>query len=261
MSEGINEGILELARSGVISRISVMSVFESWKKHVPELRQLRKAKGLKVGLHFCLTGSRISPVSDFKKGSTLVGANGHFHPPSGLFLRSSLRRLSQGEIYRELMAQYSELRDGLGSVDHLDSHHHCHQWPAISTVVLEMAEDHNLEVRNTKIRPGQFIASPSGKAAWLSFWGAKFRKQLRSRGVPSNESFYTYLARKPVSEEGLRSCFHRHKSFGGNSQWVVHPAKDSRGIEAVDSMTDERVQEFLFLKSMAKVANRPVGVK
>src|SRR5947208_7925070 len=115
-SHGINRGIMEAHRSGILTSTSLL-VNTAWSREAAELS--RAAPELSVGLHADLRGALKEPSAD--RG----------------------RRLPD-----ELEKQFSRFEELMGRPPtHLDSHHNLHRDPSALPVFLELAARHGLPLR------------------------------------------------------------------------------------------------------------------
>ena len=120
-SRGINRGILEAARAGVVTSASLL-VNSPWSEEAALLS--RAAPGLSVGLHADLTRSQRGLASD--------------SPAS-----DSLRHLDF-----ELRGQLIRFEKLMGRLPtHVDSHHNVHRDPRLLPCFLRLAQEYGLPLR------------------------------------------------------------------------------------------------------------------
>src|SRR5881628_541426 len=115
-SRGVNRGILEAHKHGILTSTSLL-VTTPWAEEAAELSLT--APDLSVGLHVDL-GNNIDPLA-----------------------ADSGRRLSE-----ELLAQFDRFRRLMGRPPtHLDSHHNTHRQPRALPHFLELSREHGLPLR------------------------------------------------------------------------------------------------------------------
>lgn len=130
LSEGINQGIAELALAGRVNAVSCITNSPCWAAGV---RLLAGApSGLSLGLHVNLT-----------EGRPLSGSLGRVWPRlpglAQLMLRAHLARLPLAALRDELKAQLDAFRAATGRwPQHVDGHQHVHHLPGLRTALLEM---------------------------------------------------------------------------------------------------------------------------
>jgi predicted glycoside hydrolase/deacetylase ChbG (UPF0249 family) len=158
-SRGISAGIREAHLKGIVTSTTVMITFSG---AGDDLRQARdECPTLGIGVHLCLTAGH--PVLPADQIPSLVAADGGFPRRDAQLNR--LAELAPGEVRAELRAQI-ELVLGLGvPVDHLDSHHHAtYLHPTILAIMLDLAREYQLPVRNPIPKEGLRQAVAAGLA-------------------------------------------------------------------------------------------------
>jgi len=135
-SKGVNLGILEAHRNGVVTSATMMVNMPGY-EHAVQLAKENPKLG--VGVHLVLTGGKaVHPQVPSLTDDT------------GAFLRGR-QRLSDAspeEIEREFTAQIERfLQSGL-PLSHLDSHHHVHAHELVLPIVLQLADRYQVPIRN-----------------------------------------------------------------------------------------------------------------
>lgn len=144
LTPGVNRGILEAHRSGILTSTTTMINMPDAEAGIRLLQQEAPAVG--IGLHFNLTTGR--PVLPPQQVPSLVLPDGTFYYSSENPLeRASL--MHPDHIAAEMHAQFDRFVQVAGrKPDHLDSHHHAaYHIPAAFRVMLELADAHDLPVR------------------------------------------------------------------------------------------------------------------
>ena len=120
-SRGINRGILEAARAGVVTSASLL-VNSPWSEEAALLS--RAAPGLSVGLHADLTRSQRGLASDSPASDSL------------------------GHLDFELRGQLTRFEKLMGRLPtHVDSHHNVHRDPRLLPCFLRLAQEYGLPLR------------------------------------------------------------------------------------------------------------------
>ena len=137
ISRGVNRGIVEAHRAGLVTSASLMANLPSAED---ALTRAAICPDLGLGLHLTLTAGR--PLSPPERVPTLVDADGRFLVLGTLLARLSLGQVHGDDLRRELTAQVEwALRRGIRP-DHLDSHHHVHVHPRVAPIVIALAREH-----------------------------------------------------------------------------------------------------------------------
>lgn len=156
ISPGVNRGILEAHRDGIVTAASVMANLPS----AAEALELGlQYPSLDLGVHLTLTAGR--PRSSPSEVPTLVDGQGSFHHVGALALRLTLGLVARDQLKRELTEQIEWMLSHNVRLSHLDSHHHVHIHPRVRPVVLDLA--HQFEV--------PFVRCPAELASPLRLLG------------------------------------------------------------------------------------------
>ncbi len=231
MSPGINRGILDLAKAGVIHRVSVMADGPAVTEGLQELLAI---KNIEIGMHFSLTDSTVmrSPRAFLKFT---------WHP-----FRSSTvkRKFIEREFQRQLYELWSK---GIKPV-YLDGHHHVHIFPQVARCLA----GHELAKRTFST-----VRIPLDKDCWkpkqmllglLSMWSRlKFQKQ----GWQITPFDY------PLGAD-LMNPLHlsrRLLTLSHNTEVIFHPSAldDLAEVGSVDSYRQPRVEEYKSLLQLPAV--------
>ena len=139
ISRGVNRGIVEAHRAGLVTSASLMPNLPSAED---ALTRATTCPDLGLGLHLTLTAGR--PLCPPEQVPTLVDAAGRFHVLGTLLARLSLGKIDADDLRRELTAQVEwALRRGVRP-DHLNSHHHIHVHPRVAPIVIGLAREHEV---------------------------------------------------------------------------------------------------------------------
>lgn len=135
-SKGVNLGIIEAHRAGVVTSATAMVNMNGF-EHAVMLA--KETPTLGVGIHLVLTCG--APVS--QNVPSLTDEHGRFRRG-----RDYLSSASPKEVERELRSQLEKFLETGLSPTHMDSHHHVHAHAAILPIVLRLAKEYRLPVRN-----------------------------------------------------------------------------------------------------------------
>lgn len=216
-TEGINAGIFEAHRRGVVTSATLMVNYEA---SVAAAEALSLHPELGIGLHVALTGDE--PCLPAASLPSLVDGGGRFPAKPEL-----LGALDPDEVRAEVRAQLERFVELTGRrPTHFDSHHHSHRHPIICQTLIEVARDLGVPVR---------CSSP------------EVAKTLRAAGVRSSdhfvERFFAEEATQDVLGEILRSC------TSGTTEIMCHPGRVDDELRQGSSYTDDREREIEILCS------------
>lgn len=244
LSEGVNRGILELARQGIVKRVSMMANTANLQTGLKELCAL---SGLELGIHFNLTYGK--PLqSESTQAEMLMQSPTRFISSPGRFLLNwcnpfNDRTPLQAHVTAELQAQLNKLRALGVEIEYLDGHHHIHIVPGIMAAIAPVLQQFGIKKVRLPYDPSHWLGrkAPLAFFAWMSgFQLKKFNLTSRPCIYPATSRFfdpgklYAQLGRNPQAEV------------------IVHPAQvnDLASLEFPDSYTAERVIEYRALSML-----------
>ena len=135
-TEGVNRGIVEAHRNGIVTSASLLANGHAFLSGV---EVARSTPGLGVGVHLNLSDG--PPVAARELVTSLVNNAGEFEGgPEGLLLRIAGRGLTLREVEMEWEAQIEKIRDAGIQPTHLDGHKHVHMLPGLFEIALKLAK-------------------------------------------------------------------------------------------------------------------------
>ena len=138
---GVNRGIAEAHRNGLVTSASLLANGSAFEDGVKTAREL---PALGVGVHLNLSDG--SPTSAPDQVKSLLNEKGEFAGgPENLFLRLSTKSLDTTEVEKEWDAQIAKVRASGIHPTHLDGHKHVQMLPGLFTIALRLAKRHNIE--------------------------------------------------------------------------------------------------------------------
>jgi chitin disaccharide deacetylase len=139
-SAGVNRGIAEAHRSGIVTSASLLANGAAF---VLAVELTRTTPGLGVGVHLNLTDG--APTAERETVTSLLDDEGEFAGgPESLLLRMARRSLDLGEVEREWDAQIARAREAGITPTHLDGHRHVHMLPGLFEIALRLAKRHGI---------------------------------------------------------------------------------------------------------------------
>lgn len=215
---GINEGIFEAHRRGVVTSATLMIGFPAAREAAREIAEDLALADLGVGLHVTLTGGR--PTLPPEEVPSLVGPDGRLpRRPDGL------TGVSPREVLAEVRSQLARFREATGRLPtHLDSHHHSHRLAVVCDALAEVAREHRLPVRN---------ASPD------------VRERLRGAGVATTDLFVDRFYGEEATLDAMLDIVRRAGASDHRTvEVMVHPGRADRALQADSTYVAEREREI-----------------
>jgi hopanoid biosynthesis associated protein HpnK len=141
LSEGINQGIIDCSRNGIVTRASLIANGPSFDHAVSLAKQ---HKELRIGVHLTLIEEK--PVSNPERIRSIVRTHdANFYANyKQLIIRYFLNRVNPHEIYIEFEAQIEKILNAGLSINHVDSHQHLHMLPGIFSIVVTLAKKYGI---------------------------------------------------------------------------------------------------------------------
>jgi len=230
-TEGINEGIFDAHRRGIVTSATMMVNYPAARR-VAALS--RDSPALGIGLHLALSGG--VPALPPEQLRSMVDANGLLPAkPAGL------AGADRAEVLAEVRAQLRRFREIMGrDPTHFDSHHHSHrEVPAVFDAILTLAWETGLPVRS---------ASPAMAA------------QLRSEGVPTPDHFVEEFYAEGATLNALIGIVEELPM--GTSELMCHPAVVDEELRSRSGYAEARTRELDVLTNAAvRQAVRRSGIK
>jgi chitin disaccharide deacetylase len=249
LSPGINRGIIEAHRDGILTSSSLMAVGDAFEEAVALAHE---HPDLSLGIHLTLVEG--VPVLPPEKIPSLVTSDGRFCGSLGTFLLKWLTgRIRVGEVRRELEAQVIKVLDHGIQIDKFDSHMHLHLLPGIFQAVLAVATQYRIG----RIRlPREPIMGRGHPPRLMGLWRRAtltFLASLRVRPTAVAGLFYParflgIAESGQLTEEDLLRFLHGLQP--GVTEIMVHPGyRDSIVDRWPMSRRYEREQELRALTS------------
>lgn len=154
---GVNRGIMEAVRRGIVTSVSCNANFPA----IEELPQLlEESPHVSVGVHFNLSVGR--PVLAPEEVPSLVDAQGELWGKA-LVGRLMTGRIRRADIERELDAQVRRMHDLGAKPTHWDGHQHRHLYPRFLTAGMRVARKHGI----ARMRcPRRWLLFEDGSGQW-----------------------------------------------------------------------------------------------
>lgn len=221
ISPGVNEGILDLCRRGIVTRVSILATAG----HVGYgLGELMSIPGVELGLHYNVTLGMRSLVSFLVDSVTPVR-----------------RRKVLGQAARALEDQLTALfRRGI-VVKYLDGHQHAHLVPGWLEACAPVLRRHGID----QVRlPLDWRLLRTGRAP-VVLLAALVSRSFRRHGLRPMPCWYPLASDFASPEVFLK----RLARFEGPVEVIVHPAAylDFDRYQIADDFREPRVREYQLL--------------
>ena len=242
LSPGVDHGILEGFRRGIVRSTALLVSFPDVADSVERLRQ---EPGLEVGIHLNLTAG--PPVLPPKRVPSLVGTDGTFHNFATFFARVALSQINWGEVALEWRAQFERGIDQGCDFTFITSHQHVHMLSQGAQICAKLGQEFGVgAVRLTNFRLGEMLRPVRPKALALTPFVPAARAILQRTGLFCNTSTLEIPSGNPDS--ALRQvCGTLGRLDAGVHELICHPAYEDSLLEARDTYVAGRRRELTIL--------------
>jgi len=278
-TEGVNRGIAEAHRKGLVTSTSLLAnghAFES------ALEVARTNPELGVGVHLNLSdGPPTAPASSV---SGLLNGTGKLEGgPESWLLRIASRSLSAEEVEREWDAQIRKVRDAAIQPTHLDGHKHVHMLPSFFDVALRLAKRHGIRAvrvshEESKLRsalssardqhPG-VVLKQGVQARGLKLLARDAKEMADRAGVATTDYFCGIAQTGVLTREGVAQLLSNLPE--GTTELMCHPGyadeelrrtgtrlQESRQTE-LEILTDAEIRKLVASKGIRLISYRLMG--
>jgi chitin disaccharide deacetylase len=212
-AEGVNRGIAETHRNGIVTSASLLANGAAFRSGV-ELA--RTTPGLGVGLHLNLSDGE--PVAERKLVTTLLNERGKLEgKPEGLLLRLARRSVLLEEVEREWDAQIQKVQDCGIALTHLDGHRHVQMLPGLFEIALRLAKRHGIAAvrvshEESSLRAalsagakqkGTVVMKQGVQARGLKLLAPDAREQAERAGIATADYFCGIAQTGELTREGV----------------------------------------------------------
>jgi chitin disaccharide deacetylase len=262
-AEGVNRGIAEAHRHGIVTSASLLANGGAYESAV-KLALL--TPGLGVGVHLNLSDG--APVADAETVTSLVNDRGEFSGgPESLLLRLARRGLALEEVEREWDAQIQKVCESGIRPTHVDGHKHVHMLPGLFDIALRAAKRHGIDaIRVSHEESSLRVALAAGatktsvmkqgvQARGLKLLAADAREAAERAGLATADYFCGIAQTGELTRHGLLRLLEVLPE--GTTELMVHPGyvdealdksatrlKRSRQTE-VEILTDTEVRNLV----------------
>jgi chitin disaccharide deacetylase len=264
-TEGVNRGIAEAHRGGLVTSASLLA---NGRAFVSARDLARSNPELGVGVHLNLSNG--TPTASPEDIGGLLNANGLLHyTTDSLFLRIVTRRLDLDEVQREWEAQIRKIRAAGIIPTHLDGHKHVHMLPGLFEIAVRLAKKHGIRAirvshEDSKLRAllssgaqqnTTMLLKQAGQARALKLLARNARELADHAGLVTTDYFCGIAQTGSLTGEGLESLLKNLPD--GTTEFMCHPGYADSDLQAsatrlqqsrqaeLHILTDERVRKLV----------------
>jgi chitin disaccharide deacetylase len=243
LSPGVDHGILEGFRRGIVRSTALLVNFPDV---VDSVARLRQEPGLEVGIHLNLTAG--PPVLPPQRVPSLVGRDGTFHNFSTFFARVAFSQIDWGEVALEWRAQFERGIDQGCRFTFITSHQHVHMLPEGTQICAKLAHEFGVgAVRLTNFRLPEMLWPLRPKALALAPFVPTARGIFQRSGVFCNTSALEIPPGNPDAALG-QVCRTLERLDAGVHELICHPAYEDSMLEERDTYVAGRRNELTVLE-------------
>jgi hopanoid biosynthesis associated protein HpnK len=264
MTHGINRGIVEASREGIVTATSIMVTGWAFEEAV---RLARENPQLDIGLHLSLTVGK--PASNDAAVHRQFASRGTFGLGNkDILIGLILRTISPSVAHREIEAQFKKASDTRLPITHIDGHESIHLFPGIRERVFHLVERYHIPfVRHSY--EGMSLRSIGKLRRWkkvlLSLFGLGFRRHIRRRGIGTTDHYYGAFDAGYLGKERLVAMISRLQE--GTSEIMCHPGYRDDSFDRISgghylpdqelwALTDPQVKNLLSQRGIQLISFR-----
>jgi chitin disaccharide deacetylase len=235
-----NRGILQAARDGMVTSVSVIANLHGEDKALAELTGVM---GARIGIHLNLTSGR--PLVPGLK--TLTDDAGVFYPKQTAWRKALLGKFAMKEVEEEFAAQIEHLTAAGITPDHIDGNNHIHTFPGIARVAGSLAQRYGISrirlPQETFSRWKQWIQPKAVKKYFIGFLSCRARPVFHGCGLRFTDYFAGIQFPAVTQAASLKAFLARVPE--GTTELMCHPGYHNRAENPFSTSERERELEAL----------------
>jgi hopanoid biosynthesis associated protein HpnK len=262
-TEGVNRGIAEAHRNGIVTSASLLAngaAFDSG------LTLARSTPGLGVGVHLNLTDG--APVAPRELVASLLNEAAEFEGgPEALLLRIAKRDVALIEVEQEWDAQIEKVREAGIQPTHLDGHKHVHMLPGLLEIALRLAKRHNIGAMRVAHEASSLRAALSAgdelhatvvlkqgvQARGLKLLARDAREQAERAGISTADYFCGIAQTGEMTKEGVARLLRSLPD--GTTELMCHPGYADQDLQNTATRLQESRQTELEILTDVEIRN------
>ena len=237
-TQGVNRGIAEAHRNGIVTSTSLLANGCAFEEGVQSALQSPR---LGVGVHLNLSDGK--PLAPARQVKSLLDENGNFSGgPETLLFRLTAKSLDAREVELEWNAQIEKVRAAGIRPTHLDGHKHVQMLPGLFAVALRLAKKHGIEavrvsheassLRAALNSGGQLaglILKQGVQARGLKLLARDARKMAERAGVAAADYFCGIAQTGVLTKKGIQQMLASLPE--GTTELMCHPGYADAELE------------------------------
>lgn len=245
----VNKAIDYAFSKGAISSTTVLAN----SKYMADVKQMmKKYPNASFGIHLNLTEGPSLTRERILKERGIVDDNYCFIHGNSQRCISPDEELSRA-IYKEWDAQFSHLKGEGLNISHVDGHHHCHSWPGLEHILVELMTKY--EVFKARNRYHYPIISFSDKSRQ---WGLRCMMPLRNYIKPFRTLTTQYVYYQNY-QNVLKGAKIKTPSYFGSYEKMISILNENMSIsDTVELMCHPGLSEYS--NEFNDVLNNTIGV-
>lgn len=254
LTSGVNRGIIEGNRSGIVTSATLMANASASEAAI-DLAMAQPS--LKSGCHVVL----IDGVPLTSNLSSLTNGSPLFRTSLKQFAIAAVRKqIDAEEIQREVEAQIRKIQSRGITLTHVDSHKHTHMFPHVLRPLLRAAKACGIRAIRNPFEPtrcwpaGMVLRTPglwlrsAGVMAFTMF-AAEFRRALNEEGIVSTDGTVGIAVTGMLDQQKLLRMLKALPE--GTWELVCHPGYSDADLQAAGTrLTQSREIELSILTSV-----------
>src|ERR1700757_3542319 len=260
-TEGVNRGIVEAHRRGLVTSSSLLAngrVFEGG------VAAGKSNPQLGIGVHLNLSDG--PPTAPAEEVHGLLNEGGHLEDgPESLLLRIASRSLAVEEVEREWDAQIRKVRDAGIQPTHLDGHKHVQMLPGLFEIALRLAKKHGIRairvaheestLRSVLSSAGQrrtgVVLKQGVQARGLKLLAPDAREMAEHAGIATADYFCGIAQTGALTREGVEKLLESLPD--GTTELMCHPGYADEELRRTGTRLQESRETELQILTDAKV--------
>ena len=262
-TEGVNRGIAEAHRNGIVSSASLLANGPAFASGV---QLARTTPGLGVGVHLNLSDG--GPVAPRELVPSLTNDTGEFAGgPEHLLLRIAKRGLVLREVEEEWDAQIGKVLEAGIEATHLDGHKHVHMLPGLFEIVLRLARRYGIGAVRIAHEASSLRAALSAgdekhagvvlkqgvQARGLKLLARDAREQAQRAGISAADYFCGIAQTGEITKEGVARLLRNLPE--GTTELMCHPGYSDEALQNTATRLQASRQRELEILTDAEIRN------
>jgi hopanoid biosynthesis associated protein HpnK len=262
-TEGVNRGIAEAHRNGIVSSASLLA---NGRAFASGAQLARTTPGLGVGVHLNLSDG--GPVAPRELVPSLTNDVGEFAGgPEHLLLRIAKRGLVLREVEEEWDAQIGKVREAGIEATHLDGHKHVHMLPGLFEIVLRLARRYGIGAVRIAHEASSLRAALSAgdekhagvvlkqgvQARGLKLLARDAREQAQRAGISAADYFCGIAQTGEITKEGVARLLRNLPE--GTTELMCHPGYSDEALQNTATRLQASRQRELEILTDAEIRN------